>query len=84
MATLKPDKSSVTKDPGRPDGVEPQEAARSEEGQRQKQDTSVPASLGGLPRRIGEDERGTTDGEEEHEVDPPVGPVGVELGAQQQ
>jgi hypothetical protein len=71
-------------DPGRSEGMEAHEAARRHERERQEKDACVPAPLGRLTGGEAESERNGAHEPEEHEVEPGVDEVGVELGTKQQ
>ena len=65
-------------DAGRPDSVEPEEAARRHERQREEEDASVSASVGRLACRVAEAERDGSDDPEDHEMERVVLDVRIE------
>ena len=84
IATWKPACSVVKSTPGRSERMEPEKAAGRHEGQRQQQHSRVAAPLGGLARRVAEDEGKPADDPEHDEVGAVVLEVGIELLAQEQ
>ena len=68
----------------RPHGVEPEEAPRGHERQGEKEDASVSAPVRRLTRRIAEAERDGADNAEDHEMEPVVLDVRIELRPKQE
>jgi hypothetical protein len=71
-------------DAGRPERMEPHEAAGGHEREREEQDTGVAAPIGSLARRIAEQERESADESEDDEMGAVVLEMGIELRAKQE
>ena len=71
-------------DLGRPEGMEPQEAAGRHERQRQQEDAGIAAPVRGLAGRVPEEERHCAHDPEDHEVERVVLDVRVEPRAKQE
>ena len=74
----------VEEDPGGSDGVNGQEATGHEEREGEQKDAGITAPIGGLPSDIGKDARTSADGQEQHEVQTGVAPLGIKMSPQKQ
>jgi hypothetical protein len=71
-------------DAGGPDGVQQQELAGAQEREREQQHARVTSPVCRLAGGVGQAGGAGTHGQEQHEVQPRVGEVGVQVGAHQQ